>query len=68
MTTPPSPPPSNKVEGPLVWQSESAAKLAEIACEAAKELWDLAVSDDAPQMYEDVRAVASRLLVACPLE
>jgi predicted GTPase len=68
MTTPPSPHPSNKVEGPLVWQSESAAKLAEIACEAAKELWDLAVSDDAPQMYEDVRAVASRLLVACPLE
>jgi hypothetical protein len=67
-TTPPPLPPSGKIEGPLVWQSESAAKLANVACEAARELWDVAVSDNAPDMYEDIRAIASRLLVACPLE
>jgi hypothetical protein len=64
----PLPPHSGKVEGPLVWQSKQAAKLAKLACDAASELWDLAVSDDVPQMYEDLRLIASRILVACPLE
>jgi hypothetical protein len=56
------------VQGPLVYQTPMAAQLSEILTQAASELWDLCTMDDAPQMYEDARAIASRILAACPLE
>jgi hypothetical protein len=42
--------------------------LANVLNHAAMELWDCCTMDDAPQMYEDARAIASRILAACPLE
>ncbi len=33
---------------------------------AAMDLWDVATEDDAAQMWEEARAIASRILAACP--
>jgi hypothetical protein len=65
VTTPAEPP--KHVEGPLVYQTPAAARLAHVLNHAATELWDCCTMDDAPQMYEDARAIASRILAACPL-
>jgi hypothetical protein len=54
------------VQGPLVMQPRRAALLARILCNAAMELWDVSTYDDAAQMWEDARAIASRILAACP--
>lgn len=57
-----------EVQGPLVRQTPAAARLARILNNAAAELWDTCTIADAPQMYEDARAIASRILAACPIE
>lgn len=65
-TTTPAPGPRN-VRGPLVLQPEPAARLANILHNAAQELWDAATEQDTAYMWEQARAVASRILASCPL-
>ena len=54
------------VPGPLVRQPAPAARLAAILHNAAMDLWDVATEQDAAQMWEEARAIASRILAACP--
>ena len=55
-----------QVRGPLVEQPANAARLATILHRAAQDLWDVATEQDAAQMWEEARAIASRILAACP--
>lgn len=55
-----------EVPGPLVRQPQPAARLAAILHNAAMDLWDVATEQDAGQMWEEARAIASRILAACP--
>ena len=78
MHTPPPPPSGqprrgdiygvDEEQGPLIRQPAPAARLAHILNHAATELWDICTYTDAAQMWEDARAVASRILAACPME
>jgi hypothetical protein len=54
------------VPGPLVRQPAPAAKLAAVLHLAAMDLWDVATEQDEGQMWEEARAIASRILAACP--
>lgn len=54
--------------GPLVRQPAPAARLARVLHHSAQELWDVCTEQDAAQMYEEARAIASRILAAAPLE
>jgi hypothetical protein len=54
------------VPGPLVRQPAPAARLAAILHNAAMDLWDVATEQDECQMWEEARAIASRILAACP--
>jgi hypothetical protein len=69
-----TPPPTRQetdkrmVQGPLVWQPEPAARLATVLNHAATELWDASTLDDAGQMWEEARAIASRILASCPID
>ncbi len=74
MTTP-TPMPATKApihnaaaeeQGPLVRQPVAAARLARILHNAAQELWDVCTYTDTAQMWEDARAIASRILAAAP--
>ena len=47
-------------------QPQPAARLAAILHMAAMDLWDVATEQDAAQMWEEARAIASRILAACP--
>jgi hypothetical protein len=58
---------SKVVRGPLVRQPVPTARLAAILHMAAMDLWDIATEQDAGQMWEEARAIASRILAACPL-
>lgn len=58
--------PANFQTGPLVRQPAPAARLAHILNRAATDLWDVCTLDDAAQMWEEARAIASRILAACP--
>jgi hypothetical protein len=51
-----------------VRQPAPAARLARILTHAAEELWDTTTLTDTAQMYEDARAIASRILAAAPSE
>jgi hypothetical protein len=53
-------------QGPLVRQPAPAARLANILNRAATDLWDVCTYTDAGQMWEEARAIASRILAACP--
>jgi hypothetical protein len=53
-------------QGPLVRQPAPAARLANILHRAASDLWDVCTYTDAAQMWEEARAIASRILAACP--
>jgi hypothetical protein len=53
-------------DGPLVRQPAPAARLARVLHNAAQELWDACVLTDAGQMWEEARAIASRILASCP--
>ena len=55
-----------QVPGPLVRQPAPAARLAAILPHAAMDLWDVATEQDECQMWEEARAIASRILAACP--
>ena len=55
-----------QVRGPLVQQPVPAARLATILHRAAQDLWDVATEQDAAQMWQEARAIASRILAACP--
>lgn len=50
-----------------LYASESAARLSLIIAHAAEELYDAATEPDSAQMWEDARAIASRILAACPM-
>jgi len=54
------------VRGPLIEQRANAARLAAILHLAAMDLWDVATEQDQAQMWEEARAIASRILAACP--
>jgi len=55
-------------QGPLIRQPAPAARIARILHHSATDLWDLCTLVDAAQMYEEARAIASRILAACPLD
>jgi len=55
-----------EVEGPLVRQPAPAARLARILHHSATDLWDLCTLTDSAQMWEEARAIASRILAASP--
>lgn len=55
-----------EVQGPLIRQPVPAARLARILHHAAEELWDACTYSDTAQMWEDARAIASRILAAAP--
>jgi hypothetical protein len=59
--------PIPQVEGPLIRQPEPAARLARILNNAATELWEACTLDDPAQMWEEARAIASRILAASPI-
>jgi hypothetical protein len=67
MTTPtPTPVSNSDVQGPLVRQPAVAAALARVLAHAADELYDAATLTDADWMWEEARAIASRILASCP--
>jgi hypothetical protein len=63
MTTPPPPTPTARV-----WtaQPPAAALLAQVLTHAATELFDAAALHDPAWMWEEARAIASRILASCP--
>ena len=54
-----------EVQGPLVRQTAPAARLARILHHSAQDLWDLCTLNEPGQMWEEARAIASRILAAC---
>ena len=54
--------------GPLVRQPAAAARLARILNHSATDLWEVCTLTDSAQMRDEARAVASRILAACPGE
>ena len=56
------------VQGPLVRQPVPAARLAHILHRSATDLWDVCTLTDAGDMWEEARAIASRILAACPVD
>jgi hypothetical protein len=60
--------PDDEVQGPLVRQPRAAANLALILWNASMELQDAAALHDAAWMWEEARAIASRILASCPLD
>jgi hypothetical protein len=57
-----------EVQGPLIRQPAPAARLARILHNSATDLWDVCTLSDTAQMYEEARAIASRILAATPLD
>jgi hypothetical protein len=55
-------------QGPLVRQPAPAAKLARVLHHAAQELWDACTHTSSADMWEEARAIASRILAAAPAE
>ncbi|HWA94370.1 MAG TPA: hypothetical protein VG844_07185 [Terracidiphilus sp.] len=60
--------PPGYVQGALVMQPPAAARLSHILVHAGQELMDAATFEDAAWMWEEARAVASRILAACTIE
>ncbi len=54
--------------GPLVRQPAPAARLAHILNRSASDLWDVCTLTDAAQMWEEARAIASRILASSPID
>ena len=46
--------------------STARNRMVAILHNAAMDLWDVATEEDAAQMWEEARAIASRILAACP--
>jgi len=55
-----------EIWGPLVRQPRPAARLARILNHSATDLWDVCTMTDTAQMQQEARAVAARILAACP--
>ena len=55
-------------QGPLIRQPREAARLARILHHAATELWDVCTYTESAEMWEEARAIASRILAACPMK
>jgi hypothetical protein len=55
-------------QGPLVRQPAPAARLARILHRSAQDLWDACILTEPAQMWEEARAIASRILASCPIE
>lgn len=69
LTRPSTPNPAPAFEqGPLVPQPPAAARLAAVLVHAAEELWDAATLEDTAWMWEEARAIASRILASCPVD
>jgi hypothetical protein len=51
--------------GPLVRQPAASARLARILHRSAQDLWDSCTLTDPAQMWEEARAIASRILASC---
>lgn len=49
-------------------QSEAARRLAWICWHAAEDLFDAATEANAGYMWEQARAIASRILASCPVD
>ena len=47
-------------------QTPAAARIACTLHNAAMDLWDVATEENPAQMWEEARAIASRILAACP--
>jgi hypothetical protein len=59
---------SKETWGPLVRQPAPAARVARILHNSATDLWDVCTMTDTAQMQDEARAIASRILAACPGE
>ncbi len=46
--------------------STARNRMVAILHNAAMDLWDVATEEDPAQMWEEARAIASRILAACP--
>ncbi|HEV2487567.1 MAG TPA: hypothetical protein VGT08_18740 [Terracidiphilus sp.] len=57
---------SAEEQGPLVRQPAPAARLARILHHSAQDLWEVCTLTDPAQMWEEARAVASRILASAP--
>ncbi len=57
-----------EAQGPLVRQPAPAARLAHILNRSASDLWDVCTLTDAAQMWEEARAIASRILASSPID
>jgi len=57
---------SAEQQGPLVRQPAPAARLARILHHSATDLWDVCTHTDSAQMWEEARAIASRILSSAP--
>jgi hypothetical protein len=57
-----------ETQGPLIRQPAPAARLAHILNRAATDLWDVSTLTDSAQMWEESRAIASRILASCPIK
>ena len=57
---------SAEEQGPLVRQPAPAARLARILHHSATDLWDVCTLTDSAQMWEEARAIASRILASAP--
>ena len=58
---------ANETQGALILQPEPCARLSRILFRASTDLQDVCCLHDHGQMYEEARAIASRILAACPL-
>ncbi len=69
MSAPAKPIPGDPLQGPLIrHKSAAAARLAFVLNHAACELWDASALEDAAWMWEEARAIASRILAACTMD
>jgi hypothetical protein len=60
------PPPPTTTRHVWTAQPAAAALVAQVLTHAATELWDAAALHDPAWMWEEARAIASRILAACP--
>jgi hypothetical protein len=59
---------TEEIWGPLIRQPAPAARVARILHNSATDLWDLCTMTDTDQMQDEARAIAGRILAACPAD
>jgi len=55
-----------RVAAALKANTPARNRMVAILHNAAMDLWDVATEEDTAQMWEEARAIASRILAACP--